>query len=248
MPIADTTVGGLTLPVPPPAANGPIVDPAVAGLLDFAAYMVKWELDAALAVIQGPTSSDPITDACPVANRFPFDPAATFVRASVPALYVWWDGRSVVTQLTTVYGLRSFDVQALYVFPEIVLPGGARTRAGLMAAVDRVFSYIGNVGYHPLYSYNGAPVGSLLANAIGARRLTYTGGQEGLMAVVPGQVQGAKSSDGQATRGFPSLRGTFRVEERVGVPSLVDPDDLLAPILATVRTGDVTPIRSSYLS
>ncbi len=251
MPIADTVVGGQLLPLPAPAPNGLLVDPAVAGLLDFAAYMIKWELDPALAQVQGPTTGAPIADACPTAARYPFDPDTTFVRKLFPALYAWWDGRSVVTQLTTLYGLRSFDVQLLYVFPETMLPDGAEERAGLMAAVDRAFAYVGNVGAHPLYGYNGAPPGTLLANAIGARQLTYSGGEAGFMAVVPSAVSGAKSSEGQATRGYPSLRGTFRVEERVGIPSLSDPEDVGGDIRVTVRTGlnldDVVPVLSKYL-
>ncbi len=251
MPIADTIVGGIALPYPAPAPNGSIADVAIAGLLDFGAYMIKWALDTALAQIQGPTTSAPVTDACPTANRFPFNPETTFVREAFPALYAWWSGRSVVTDLSTVYGLRTFDVQFLYVFPEIVLPGGAEPRAGLMAAVDRVFAYIGRVGYHPLYTPPGAAQGTLLANAIGARSLTYAGGEEGFMASVPNAVQGSKSTDGQVVRGYPSMRGSFRVQERVGVPSLSDPDDVMHDILVTVRTGDelgdVLPILQKYL-
>ncbi len=251
MPIADTTVGGAALPLVSTVANGTIADIAVAGLLDFAGYMIKWALDPALAVIQGPTDSAPVLDACPTAARFAFNPEETYVRETAPALFAWWDGRSVVTEMTTIYGLRSFDITVFYLFPEILKPTGADVRAGLMAAVDRVFAYIGSVGYHPLYGYGGAPLGSLLANAIGARRLSYTGGQEGFVAVVPGSVQGALSSAGQATRGYPSLRGTFRVEERVGIPSLSDPEDVGGDILVTVRTGpsidDVTPVLSKYL-
>lgn len=253
--LADTTVGTQALPAPPQDADGRIEDPTVAGLLDFAAFMIKWALDARLAEIHGPTDGNAIVDACPVANRFPFNPETTHVRAGKPALFVWWDGASQVAEWTTIFGRRTRTIKALYLFPETVLPTGMRARAGLPAIVDAVFAKLANEMFHPDYGYNGAPPGTDIATSLNWIDFSYEGGTQGMVFEVPGNTTVADQgkSGGQIQRGYPSMLGSFTVVERIDVSTMVDPTDVALDTLVDIRTneqGDLSDtmlIHSGYL-
>lgn len=248
-------VGGLALPVPAGTGDAHIVDPSVSGLLDFGAYLIKWALDQRLTQLQGPTNGNPITDACPTANRYPFNPETTHVRLPKPALFAWWDGDSQVSQWTTIYGVRKRTIKLLYLFPEVVLPGGMTARAGLPAVVDACFAKLANERYHPDYGYDGAPDGTDIATSLNLIDLRYTGGQQGMMFEVPGNTTVADQgkTGGHVQRGYPSLLGSFQVWEKVGVTAGVDPTDVALDTLVDIRTneqGDLSDtmlIHSGYL-
>jgi hypothetical protein len=134
---ASSTVGGLSLPLAAGTANGGIADPTIAALLSFGGFLIKWALDARLAQQQGPAQSgEPVTDACPVDQRYPFNPETTHVRLPKPALFAWWDGASVVEQWTSIYGVRKRSIKMLYLSQEVVIPGGIAARHGVPAVVD----------------------------------------------------------------------------------------------------------------
>ena len=254
---ASITVGGLALPLSAGAANGGIADPAVAALLSFGGFLIKWALDARLAQQQGPGADGaPITDACPVANRYPFNPETTHVRLPKPALFAWWDGASVVDQWTIIYGKRTRQIKVMYIAPEVVLPGGAAARVGVPAVVDACFAKLANELSHPAWSYGTDPLGTAITTSVDMIALTYGGGIAGVLTYeVPGNTTVADQgkTGGHVQRGYPSLIGTFPVVERVGVSGWTDPTDVAGDSLVTLRTNeqgdlaDVLDIKQGYL-
>lgn len=249
------TVGALDVPALSGDTNTPIEDPTLAGLLDFAGYLIKWALDTRLAQLQGPTTSDPITDACPEANRYPYNPETAHVRVGKPALFAWWQGPSRVAQWTMVYGKRERTIHLLYMFPETVLPNGMGARSGLLSIVDAVFAKLANEAAHPSYGYDGGAVGTPITQSLDLMRLVYEGGEASMAFEVPGNTTAAEQgrAGGQVQRGYPTLRGVFTVWERVGVSSGLDPEDVAGPLLATVRVNeqgdmdDMLTIKEGYM-
>lgn len=218
-----SAVGALDLPIAAGTLADPLADPIVNGLLAFLGYWLKSELDAKLA-IQSPTSAD----ACPSANRFPYDPRGYWVRNPKPALYVWWKGPSEIADQTLVYAKRERDLGVWYVFEELVAPDGLTPRAGIAAAVDAVIAKACDRGYHPSFSYNGAGAGTPLAYALADKGLVgfeYRGGTAGWMVPVPdASARAGGAGTGYVQRGFPCVEGTIRVWERVLGPQPTDAD------------------------
>lgn len=213
MPTTSSNVGGFVLPIPAGALNDPLVDPVLLGLGDFLRFMLKDGLDAKLARIQGTSP-----DALPAGNLFPYDPSTYFVRNQTPALYVWWPGRAVRVPWRLTYDVRVRRIAALYVFDEIVAPGGLETRHGLTAAVDAVFARAAELGGHPAYGYEGAPPGTALYTSLGIEGWTYEGGEPGYLTAIPSASahEGLSATDGAVQRGYPSLRCEFAVYEKIG--------------------------------
>lgn len=253
---ASIAVGGLSLPLSAGSANGGIADPAVVALLSFAGFLIKWALDDRLAQQQGPAVDGlPIVDACPVAQRYPFNPETTHVRLPKPALFAWWDGASTVEQWTSIYGVRKRSIRVLYISSEVVVPGGAAARHGVPSVVDACFAKLANERSHPAWSYGSDPLGTAITTSVDMVRLTYDGGAAGMMFEVPGNTTVADQgkTGGHVQRGYPSLLGTFQVWERVGVSGWTDPDDVQGDSLATLRTNeqgdlaDVLTVKEGYL-
>jgi hypothetical protein len=213
MPNNSSTVGGLTLPLPAGALNASFDDPTVVGLADFLAFMLNDCLNAKLANMQGTSAQ-----AVPAGSVFPYDPGAYFVRNAIPALYVWWPGRSRRTPWTPLYDVRERTILALYVYDELVAPGALLPRNGLVAAVDAVFFRAAEHGYHPSYGYGGDPPGTPLYKSIGIKGWAYDGGEAGFITAIPRQSEGPGfgEGDGNIARGYPSLRAAFTVYEVVG--------------------------------
>jgi hypothetical protein len=238
--LPDTTVGGLGLPLAPGPAMGTIDDPVVLGLLSFGAFMIRWAVNERIKQIPGPVPDKVILDACPEANCFPFNPETTHVREDKPALFAWWEGKSQVSQWTTVYDVRRRDIKLLYLFAETVLPGGADVRHGLSGVVDAVFTRIGRDSSHPGYGFSGAPLGTPLILSLGLMQLQYSGGQQGMISEVPGNATiGEQGRGGGAIqRGYPFLAGTFTVWERVSGSTPQDPGDVALDFPVTLGTNE----------
>lgn len=239
MPSGTATVGGLTVPVPAGTQNTELADPAVRVLLDFLGWSIANGLDAKLTNMQGTSAS-----ACPSANRFPFNPQTYFVRNSIPALYVWWAGRSRPGRYsTTVRSSRERDIDAMYVFDELIAPDGFDTRHGLLAAVDAIFHRCADWGRHPNYGYNGAAAGTAARLSAGLIDWAYQGATEGRMAA---QIPSTSSAvggppEGHVVRGYPALLGRFTVLEHIETLSLEDPADVMGDLEAVIRTSEGDP-------
>lgn len=249
MPVTDSNVGNLALPIPAGALNAALTDPTCIGLLDYLGFWLKNNLDAKLAQMQGTGA-----DACPTANRFPWDPAGYFVRQSVPALYVWWDGRSTRREQTMLLEQRDRTINAVYVFEELAGPTGLTARAGLMAAVDAIFAKASERGRHPSYGYGSDADGTPIWKSLNLIHLGYIGGEVGAMAPVPsGGATPGGPGDGAVIRFYPSLRAQFSVSESIDQDTLQDPTDVLRDLpfqIETNETGDPTdtvPYMTRYL-
>jgi len=224
----SSVVGNLTLPIPAGATNEGIDDPTVSGVANYLQFWLKNSLNAKLSNTQGTSA-----DACP--NVFRWDPSTYFTRgdgdgasSSLPALYVWWSGKSSLLKdrSTTIFDCRERQLEVAYIFEELQLPNAANARRGLLNAVDMVFFKAGERWRHSGYQ-NGA----WILSALNLLDFTYSGGQKGSMEMsVPGV-------EGSAPRGFPTLRGSFRVLELIEQEIMTD-DDLLGDSLISISATD----------
>lgn len=237
MPNPNANVGGLVLPLVAAGLNEEIADPTVLGIAAFLRFSLRLMLNARLERMQGTAP-----DAVPDGHVFPFDPSTHFVRNQLPALYVWWTGRSTRTPHTIHYDVRTRSIRALYLFDELLAPAALRPRHGLMAAVDAAFAIAAEEGFHPDY---GDPPGTPLVESLGLARWTYDGGEPGFLAALPeatGDLQGA------AQRGFPSLLGHFTVLEKiVSIGRPVDSEDRNGGAALLMSTNECGSLENSLL-
>lgn len=237
MPSTTTNVGGTTLPVPAGALNSSLDDPAVKGLLDYLAFWIKNTLDTKLANMTGPVNK-PVTDAAPAANRYPFNPESLHVKMNVPALFVWWDGKSQAFDYTLVKARRVRELSVAYVFDEVRMPAGLSARAGLIAAVDACFAKAEERGDHPAYGYNGDPLGTPIAQSLQWIDWQYLGGQEGFYRETLSESLRTSRDEGGVQRGYPALTARFRISELIAPDTLEDPTDVLGDSVISIAIGD----------
>ncbi len=236
---ATVNVGAIVLPLAAGAVNTAIGDPLVSGLLDYLSFCLADALDAKLANLHG-TSPHAVLPK----NRFRWDPSSYFVRghqdgagSPFPALYVWRRGPGKREQLTLLTDARRVTVGVLYVFDELVLPGALEDRFGLRTTVDAAFYDAASNGFHPAYGYNGAPLGTPIdvSLQLAGWGLVYEGGEEGMMAPIPGQSEAlGRGADGHVIHAYPTLMGTFTAWEEIGPRALRDPQDVTPGITATI--------------
>ena len=251
MPSATSTVGALELPYPVGEAPARITDPLVKGMLDYLAYWIRADLNPALVANQAGkiNGSGLVTDAVPAANRYPWDPGPTFVRgaqdgaaAPLPGLFVWRAGRRRVRE-SILESLREVRLGFVWVFEELVMPGALVDRYGLRAVVEASIDRAMEHGYHPSYGYDGAPVGTPIAKSLclaGALPFLESS-EETILGAVPmtGLQSQNRGAGGPSIRGFPALRGVIIVHEKIGAPTLVDPDDARPDMTVNIQTNSL---------
>ena len=239
--MATYKAGAVSYPVAAGAALSAHSDPVLLLLLDFIGYVLKQDLDAKLAVIR-PSSAD----ACPTANRFPYDPTTYWTRNSTPALYCWWDSAGKVEPLTTTTSVRRRDVNVFWVYEEEVFPDGADMLAGLLADADMAIAHALDEGCHPTYAYGTSTAGIQVVNMIadvGKLSLDYAGGMPVLASAVPTGTmndQAGGEHEGQVVRAYLGLKGTVRVVERMGRYQPTDPRSVLTDSLVTIKVNENT--------
>lgn len=245
MPSVDTTIGGLTLPVPAGAASDPFADPACLALLDYLGFWLREMLNAKLASMGGPITGDEnYADACPTTNRFPYDPMLGEVwrRNPKPALYIWWNGPSRTIPKTIAYDLRVRELALLWIFCECQAPENDEQRYGTLAGVDAVIKRAIHRQSHPNYGYDGDAPGTPIWRSMGAAEVKLGDMVPGKLAPIPDASERRDSALGQIVNYYPAVRGTIVVSERVSADSLDDVDDLntdMSMVVATNEEGDV---------
>jgi hypothetical protein len=122
-----------------------------------------------------------------------------------------------------LYDVRERLLSVCYIFDELVYPGGANARRGLLGNVDAVFFKAAERWQHQSYGFNGAAAGTWILQSLNLIDLRYMGGLKGEMrASIPETSQ----VPGSPLRGFPALTGSFRVWEQIEQDLPTDADYL----------------------
>lgn len=227
-----TTIGGNTVPAPASIANPNCDDVTLLGLLDYFGFWIKYALDARLSTQLGAGG-----DACPLANRFPYDPGKYFVRNDLPALYIW-HVESKYTPKTVIFDERTRTLGLMYIYEELVAPDALGPRHGVVPAVDATFFRAVQRGNHPSYGYGNSPAGTPIILSLNLSKLLYKGGKAGFLMPVPAAAP-RSPNDGPILRGYPALQGQIEVSEIVNVDQMED-SDLAGDFPIHIETGDTT--------
>lgn len=240
MPSETSTVGPDTYPVPTGGTDSDLSDTTLLGLLDFFGYLIKQSLDAKLTEMRGPTTSDAITDACPTANRFPFNHQGSFPQRSVPSLWAWEESSKWSPEFSTL-GNDAIERRIVleYIFPQLVTPSGRQNRHGLQSAVVRTLFKYGDLKRHQSYGYNGAAAGTPIWRSLNLLFFRVEECTPGEMAPTPRPTNAQAGNTGFIVESYPAVRAVVRVVEEVEGLSLSTPDDALEDGTITISTGDV---------
>lgn len=238
-----STVGGLSIPVPAGVANAALQDPPVAVLLDYFGYWLRESLNAKLANIGAPVNGDDsYTDACPTANRFPYNPEVLWTHNPRPALYIWWDGRSQTAPHTILCAKQMRELHLLWIYGGMKSPSGQRVFGGLPAAVSAVLHKAADRGAHPSFG-NGAAV----YKAMGVIKWTLVDTQVGAMSRVPtADTRPGGTGDGTIADFFPAVRGRIAIEELIGADTMTSSDAHTADDLITIQTNEEGDAQDLY--
>jgi hypothetical protein len=223
----ESRVGSLEMPVPQGAALETFSDPTLEVLLAFLGKWLKSELDSKLSQLT-PTSAD----ACPVANRYPYNPEDTFVRNPSPALYAWEES-SKVEPWTLRWDVMVRRIRVMYVFEELVKPFGFMARHGLMSAVAKTFAKASERRRKSDFQHEDDPLGWPISLSLNLLDWKMTEGQQGFLQAIPS----GGDLDRQVRRGYPAYQAIFEVTERIDQRTI---SELLADGVISIETGDHT--------
>ncbi len=238
MPSDAGPVGGVQIPVAAGAEKERFADPIVDALLDFAAFYIKNAIDVKLKQLTGTS-----TDAVPANNRFafnPLEPRGHQVKLPRPSLFVFWEGQSSQEQQTILYTVRRRTIEFLYAFDELPHFEEMERRVGLYAAVDAAMHQMSVRQVHQDFATNDDPDGSWISTSVADINLVdwrWQGSLSGRFGIDEGpraERRFAKKSG----RDWPALKGSWLVEERIGLQTMQDPQDLLPDVAATIRGSD----------
>jgi hypothetical protein len=247
-------VGSETLPVAAAGANAAWRDPTLVGLLAYFGHWLKYSLDTRLAELQGPEDSDEITDACPVAHRFPWDHNGTFMRehktaagtmsVALPGLWAWCTGEVESDEGASLLyeGTLQREIRVHYVFPEVQIPDGYNARSGLLASVGRALNLAVRLRRHPTFSYGIHPANASIEEMLNIQGMRVVRGDQGRIGVRPAGGttggQGRARDEGSAQRFFPAYEMQLQVFERIYQRNRVVPDDVMGDSTLTIANGE----------
>ena len=229
MPSEASAVGALDLPIAAGSVGEKVSDPLIDAILDFASFYIKDVLDDKLKNI---LPSGMMVDAVPTENRFDFNPTepqGIQIKLPVPALFVWWEGKSRVHEQTVIYCYQQRPIEIMYVFPELPQLTELKRRSGLLSSVDAAMHKMSKRQLHSSYAYNEKPAGMGISQAIAPIDVvswSYVGGVPGRFGIGEG-VGAERRVKKNSGRDYPALRGQFNVYERVQQMTMEDPADVL---------------------
>lgn len=251
MPSTNFFVGNQLVPVPTAGQDSAITDPTLDGLLGYFGHWLKFAFDAKFSEMRGPDTSAAITDACPAGNRFPWDHRNTFMRphnvgggtlaVPLPGLWLWETSILDAEKYHTLwYDAHIRTLRMAYIFPQIQIPDGMRSRSGIIATAGRVIRKAVVESRHPTFAWNGGPPGASILNTLNLIGLGITQMQSTVLLSVPtnNASNGMPSNTGQIQRFFPALDVTLNVIERVDQWLPVYPDDALVDDEVTLNETD----------
>jgi len=234
-PSETTLVGATTIPVPTAIAGARIADPTVDGILAMVAWYIKDALDARLATVM---PAGTITDACPTAHRFGFDPLEPrghAVKLPTPALYVWWEGEAEAVEWTITWTLRKRKLALMYVFPELPAFDEMVRREGLLNAVASSLHKMSQRQQHQNY-LSGRKLSSVLA-PVDYLDWKLTGTKAGRFGIDEGPLAERRAAK-KSGRDWPALLATFEVLEKIAQPTLDDPADVTHDFAMSIQASD----------
>lgn len=248
MPSVDSSVGLVPLPTPAGAQDAPFADATETALLDYCAFWIKWSLDQKIATMTFP-GIDAGRDMVPAANRYTQAPNSLLMARKLPALFLWWDGKSTKQRISTVKTCRERDFTLLYVFERLINIDQLNTYSGLTATIGAALSRAFDRLAHPAYALAGsgfAP-GTDIRIMFNLRGVEYLGDQDGFLKELPQQSSrtvataanhSTSSAQGGIQKGYPSLSAKIRVWELIGQDSLSDPADATKDMKISINVGD----------
>ena len=245
MPSVDTTVGPLAIPAPVDAANAPFAEPTTENLLAYIRFWMKWGLDDKIATMTAPA----VTDAVPIANAYTSSPSNMYLSRQLPALFVYWTGKSKTERYSISRTMRIRDFAVLYVWERVKNPDGVALWSGLTSTVDALLARAFDRLAHPAFTIDGShPVGQDIRDMFRWMGVEYMGGSDGFLQELPTAATrqlataagkaGANKAQGGIQSGYPAFNGIVRVWEEIGVDTMLDPDDVNRDIAVTVSGGD----------
>lgn len=228
-----STYGGLTLPLPATPA-GRVRDPIAHALLDYIGFYLNTMLGPQFALLY-PSTPTP----CPSSSRFAYDPKEVWPQNSIPALYLHWKGaRSQTWSLVRDREVATYELT--WIAPGRNEPGGAANTSGIVAVAARVLRQAADRGWHPSYSYNGAPTGEPVHISVGFQ------GWE-LSETMPGLFRPVPSTKGARADYYPALKAQIKTFNIIEAPAPQDPGDALGGSVIGIYTNGQGDIHDTVL-
>ena len=240
MPSVESYLGSTPIPFPAGSTPTHLVDPIVEAFLSYFGHWLRYGLNDKLASLGGQASDaqDSYSDACPVANRFPYSHENVWPNNPRPALYMRFTGESTTVPKTLVYSLRQRKIEFAWIFSLIQQPK-SKARSGLANAVDAIFRRAKERGSHPTWSFTDFegtvyPVGTNVGRVVGLHDWQLGPTQVGSMAP---NVEYADNT-GREQNAYPAVMGSIVVWERIGADSFDRQTDANAESALQVNTSE----------
>lgn len=224
-------LGSLEIPVEPGEYLSELADPTLLLLLSYLGHQLKLNLDSKLAQLS-PTSAD----ACPVANRYPWNPDSTFVRQSLPALFAW-EERCSRRQHTLLNDTLDREIRVLYIFDELVKPDGMRARHGLASAVGKILAMAAERNQHATFSYDGSAPGACVSDLGNWLGFIFMRGEAQWLQAVPGGSDSVGGDGGEMAtqRAYLGYLAEYVITEQIGQD---EPTEAMGDTLLTIYGSD----------
>ena len=178
---------------------------------------------------------------------FTFDPKTTWVRRTLPAIYVWCP-KAKPEQYTQVRNLMVSEYHVRWYFHPLNVPYGIDNWSGLTSGAQRLM-YSANDDYrHETFPPAGLtlpieiPQGANLETSLCLKSIRLLETDHGMTwehpgtSVAPGSTLGA-TTDGARQRGFPTVMAKWEVKEFVEVGALNTQDER-GDILLKIKASD----------
>ncbi len=187
MPTETADFGPIAIPVPTAGQDSDLEDKTLTGVLDFIGFVIKDGLDGKLGEQRGPVDSNAVSDACPVANRFPWDLGDSFVQKPRPSLSAWETSSGPDDGMSTLlYAAYRRDITVRYIFHPVSNPNGMQNRHGLIPIVTKIMARAAERGSHLSYGYNGDPNCTPIHQSLNWLKWRFIGATGGFLNATPG--------------------------------------------------------------
>lgn len=236
MPTDVSAVGPLPIPWAEASADINFSDRTLVGLLDYLGHWLRVSLVG---------TTDPVVDACPATNLFPWDHKGTFVRDDdrrlpIPGLWAWELSIEPTDEYATIlYEVVRREIRVQYIYKQVRAPIGERGPKEVVQAAGRIFAKATERGRRSDYGFDGAPAGTLIAESCGWRHWKFKGGRIEPVRMMPagGQAQTFERKLGDEGVFYLAFTATFHIWERIQLQA-ASVDDVAGPSEFLISHGD----------